>query len=74
MADVLMGQHALITGGGGGIGLAIARAFVETGARCSVADLGASPPPELRALIDEHPEALHYLSAKKTSVNENPTP
>ena len=63
MADVLMGQHALITGGGGGIGLAIARAFVEAGASCSVADLGAAPPAELRALIDAHPGALHYLSA-----------
>jgi D-sorbitol dehydrogenase (acceptor) len=58
-----MGQHALITGGGGGIGLAIARAFVEAGAHCSIADLGASPPLELRALIDTHPDALHYLSA-----------
>lgn len=63
MADVLMGQHALITGGGGGIGLAIARAFVEAGASCSVADLSAAPPPELRALIDAYPGALHYLSA-----------
>jgi len=63
VADVLMGQHALITGGGGGIGLAVARAFVEAGARCSVADLGAAAPPELRALIDAHPDGLHYLSA-----------
>src|SRR5258706_14970157 len=63
MPDVLRGQHALITGGGGGIGLAIARAFVAAGAACSVADLGAAPPPELRALIDAHPEVLHYLSA-----------
>ena len=63
MADVLMGQHALITGGGGGIGLAIARAFVETGANCSVADLAAAAPPELQALIAEHPSAVHYLCA-----------
>jgi D-sorbitol dehydrogenase (acceptor) len=63
MADVLMGQHALITGGGGGIGLAIARAFIEAGATCSVADLAAEAPPELRALIAERPDALHYLCA-----------
>jgi len=63
VTDVLKGQHALITGGGGGIGLAIARAFVQAGAHCSVADLGTSPPPELHALIDAHPDALHYLSA-----------
>jgi len=63
VADVLMGQHALITGGGGGIGLAIARAFVESGANCSVADLAREPSPELRALIDAHPKSLLYLSA-----------
>ena len=60
---VLSGQHALITGAGGGIGLAIANAYVEAGAHCSVADLGAAPPAALQALIDAHPGRLHYIGA-----------
>jgi D-sorbitol dehydrogenase (acceptor) len=63
MADVLAGTHALITGGGGGIGLAFAQAFVEAGARCTVADLGDRPTAELAALIATHPDALHYVGA-----------
>jgi D-sorbitol dehydrogenase (acceptor) len=64
MADRrLSDQHALITGAGGGIGLAVTRAFLEEGARCTVVDLGASPPADLQALIAQHPARLHYLSA-----------
>lgn len=36
MADKLAGQHAFITGGGSGIGLACARAFIADGARVSL--------------------------------------
>lgn len=63
MADVLAGQHALITGAGGGIGLAIAQAFVDAGAHCSVVDLPAEPSAELKAAIARQPDALHYVSA-----------
>ena len=63
MAEQLVDQHALITGAGGGIGLAVTKAYVEEGARCTVVDLGATPPADLRALIAKHPEKLHYLSA-----------
>ena len=63
MADVLAGTHALITGAGGGIGLAFAQAFVEAGARCTVADLGERPTTELAALIATNPDALHYVGA-----------
>ena len=35
----LAGKHALLTGAGGGIGLAVARAYLAQGACCSVVDL-----------------------------------
>lgn len=41
MAGLLDGKAALVTGGAGGIGLAVARAFVEQGARVLLADVQA---------------------------------
>ncbi|HEY9068227.1 MAG TPA: L-iditol 2-dehydrogenase [Burkholderiaceae bacterium] len=64
MADeVLAGQHALITGAGGGIGLAIAQAYLQAGANCSVADISPAPSAALQRLVDSHRERLHYVSA-----------
>ena len=60
---VLAGQHALITGAGGGIGLAIAQAFLEAGANCSVADISAAPSAALQRLVDANGERLHYIGA-----------
>jgi len=51
----LRGRHALITGAGGGIGLAVARAYLAEGARCTLADLSASD--ALRGLLREQPDA-----------------
>ena len=61
MAEQLAGQHALITGAGGGIGLAVTKAYLTEGARCTAVDLGAAPPAELAALIKAHPQQLHYV-------------
>ena len=55
--------HALITGASGGIGLAVTKAYLEEGANCSAADLAASPSAELKALIDQYPQRLHYIGA-----------
>ena len=69
MAEPLAAQHALITGAGGGIGLAVTRAYLDAGARCTAVDLGAAPPPELQALIASHPQRLHYVGADVTHAD-----
>ena len=62
----LAGQHALLTGAGGGIGLAVAAAFLREGARCTLADIAAEPSPGVRELAAKHPQALHYAAADVT--------
>jgi len=61
MSQRLQGKHAILTGAAGGIGLAVATAYLAQGARCTVADLGAQPTPELAALMARPPEALAYV-------------
>lgn len=60
MSQRLKDKHAILTGAAGGIGLAVAQAYLEQGARCTVADVGAQATPELAALIAQHPDALAY--------------
>ncbi len=64
----LQDKHALLTGAAGGIGLAVASAYLDQGARCSVADMGAQPTPELAALMSAHPDTLQYLRADVTQL------
>jgi D-sorbitol dehydrogenase (acceptor) len=64
----LLGRHALLTGAAGGIGLAVAEAYVAEGARCSIVDLGASPSAGVRALIEAAPDAVQYLAADVTQT------
>lgn len=59
----LDGRHALITGAGGGIGLAVTEAFLAEGACCTAVDLRDAPPPALQALIARHPAQAHYVAA-----------
>jgi D-sorbitol dehydrogenase (acceptor) len=63
MGSRLAGRHALLTGAGGGIGLAVVRAYLAEGARCTVADLAVQPPPALAELMAAHPQHLHYVPA-----------
>ncbi|TMH08500.1 MAG: L-iditol 2-dehydrogenase [Betaproteobacteria bacterium] len=63
MTRRLEGKHALLTGAGGGIGLAVARAYLEAGARCSLVDVAVEPSRECAALLDAHAERCHYLAA-----------
>ena len=62
MTDRLAGRHALLTGAGGGIGLAVTEAYLREGARCSVVELSAQPSAELAALLASHPQHLHYVA------------
>ena len=62
MTDRLAGRHALLTGAGGGIGLAVTEAYLREGARCSVVELSARPSAELAALLTSHPQHLHYVA------------
>ena len=58
----------MLTGAGGGIGLAVTEAFLAEGARCTAVDLSAEPSDGLAALLARHPEGLTYASADVTRV------
>lgn len=61
MSERLKGKHAILTGAAGGIGLTVAAAYLAQGARCTVADLGGQPTPELAALMAQHRDTLVYV-------------
>jgi len=63
MSQRLADRHALLTGAGGGIGLAVARAYLAQGARCTVVDLRHEAPQAVQALATEHAGRVHYLPA-----------
>lgn len=67
-APRLQGKHALLTGAAGGIGLAVAKAYLGQGATCTVADIGQQATPELAALMAQHPDALHYVPTDVTRI------
>ena len=64
----LQGRHALLTGAGGGIGLAVAEAFLAEGACCTAVDLSPQPSAELAALLAQHPDRLAYAPADVSQV------
>jgi len=68
----LKDRHALLTGAGGGIGLAVTRAYLAAGARCTAVDIGAAPGAELQRLLDEHGPRLQYLRADVADVAQIP--
>ena len=65
----LAGRHALLTGAGGGIGLAVTAAFLDEGARCTAVDLAATPSAGLSALMAAHPDRLAYAAADVARVD-----
>jgi D-sorbitol dehydrogenase (acceptor) len=69
MSQRLKDKHAILTGAAGGIGLAVAQAYLEQGARCTVADVGAQATLELAALMGLHPDALAYVPTDVRSID-----
>lgn len=61
-------RHALLTGAGGGIGAAVAAAYLREGARCSVVDLPAQPSQAIQDLIAQYPGQVHYIAADVTQA------
>lgn len=63
MTERLKNKHALLTGAGGGIGLAVAEAFLAEGAACTVADLAPQAPAGLQPMLARHEARLQYVCA-----------
>jgi D-sorbitol dehydrogenase (acceptor) len=68
MSERLKNRHVLLTGAGGGIGLAVAEACIAEGARCSVVDRAATAPEAVDALQRRHPGRLAYVTADVTQA------
>ncbi|HEY2254884.1 MAG TPA: L-iditol 2-dehydrogenase [Variovorax sp.] len=66
MSSRLGGRHVLITGAGGGIGLAIAQACLAEGACCTLADRAAQASADVARLEAQYPAALAYVAADVT--------
>ncbi len=70
MTGRLQDKHALLTGAGGGIGLAVAQAYLVQGARCTVVDRAAQAPAALELLLQHYPQQLHYVAADITQTSQ----
>jgi D-sorbitol dehydrogenase (acceptor) len=65
----LASRHALLTGAGGGIGLAVTEAFLAEGAHCTAVDLAPQPSAGLAALLARHANRLAYAAADVTRID-----
>ena len=66
MTGRLHDRHALLTGAGGGIGLAVAAAYLREGARCTVVDIADKPSHEVQLLASQYGDRLNYIAADIT--------
>ena len=64
----LQGKHAVLTGAGGGIGLAVAQAYLAEGAVVTVADVAAQAPAELA--LPELSDRVQYVQTDVTRSAE----
>jgi D-sorbitol dehydrogenase (acceptor) len=70
MSERLKGKHALLTGAGRGIGLAVAQAFLEQGAKCTVIDLAPNVTEEFTSALQPFANAVQYFSADLTVTEQ----
>ena len=68
MSQRLSNQHALLTGAAGGIGFAVAEAFLDEGAHCTIVDIGSQPSDPVRALMAKFPQQAQYVQADVTQA------
>ena len=66
MSGRLHGRHALLTGAGGGIGLAVAEAYLREGARCTLVDLARPPSAAAGRVLSANNDTAHYVPADVT--------
>ena len=66
MGSRLKGKHAVLTGAGGGIGLAVAQAFLAQGARCTIADVGPQAPAAFAGAACA--DCVHYVPTDVTDM------
>jgi len=66
----LQEKHAILTGAAGGIGLAVAQAYLNEGAKCTVLDINEQAPDELKALMAQYPNQLVYQRADVIKTSE----
>jgi D-sorbitol dehydrogenase (acceptor) len=70
MSGRLLNKHALLTGAGGGIGAAVAAAYLREGAKCSVVDLPEAASDEVQGLMSQYPGQVNYISANVTKSDD----
>ena len=68
----LTGRHALLTGAGNGIGLAVTAGFLAEGAACTAVDLRTEPTAALAALMQQYPGQLAYIAADVSQTDALP--
>ncbi len=66
----LAGKHALLTGAGGGIGLAVARAYLAQGACCSIVDMAPQPSGVVAEATAGFQDQVQYLQADITRMDQ----
>lgn len=68
-APLLEGKVALLTGANGGIGLAVAYAYLASGAKCVIADIPLDPSPGVAALQSQFGENVAYHHCNVTDTD-----